>query len=115
MTPTVVFLLGAALLLAVALALILPPLLRGARTPSPEAGDRSAANLAIYRDQLAELERDRTAGTLAEAEYAQARDELRQRLLEERSDGEAADATAPEAPARVDLDAVLRRRRAAGE
>lgn len=94
MTPTVVFLLGAALLLAVALALILPPLLRGARTPSPEAGDRSAANLAIYRDQLAELERDRTAGTLAEAEYAQARDELRQRLLDERSDGASADATA---------------------
>ena len=67
MTPTVVFLLAAAVLLAVVLILILPPLLRGARETAPEAGGRSAANLAIYRDQLAELERDRAAGTLADA------------------------------------------------
>ena len=90
MTPTVVFLLAAAVLLAVVLILILPPLLRGARETPPEAGGRSAANLAIYRDQLAELERDRTAGTLADAEYEQAREELRRRLLEERVAGEAA-------------------------
>ena len=90
MTPTVVFLLAAAVLLAVVLILILPPLLRGARETAPEAGGRSAANLAIYRDQLAELERDRTAGTLADAEYEQAREELRRRLLEERVAGEAA-------------------------
>ena len=90
MTPTVVFLLAAAVLLAVVLILILPPLLRGARETAPEAGGRSAANLAIYRDQLAELERDRAAGTLADAEYEQAREELRRRLLEERVAGEAA-------------------------
>jgi cytochrome c-type biogenesis protein CcmH len=42
-----------------------------------------ALNAAIYRDQLADLERDRATGQLAEADYAQASDELNRRLLED--------------------------------
>ena len=83
MSPTVIFLLAAALLLALVLLLLLPPLLRGARPASPDGESQRAANVRIYRDQLAELENDRAAGTLAEAEFIQARDELQHRLLEE--------------------------------
>ena len=83
MSPTVIFLLAAALLLALVLLLLLPPLLRGARPASPDGESQRAANVRIYRDQLAELENDRAAGTLAEAEFTQARDELQHRLLEE--------------------------------
>ncbi|HEY2926041.1 c-type cytochrome biogenesis protein CcmI [Piscinibacter sp.] len=40
-------------------------------------------NARIYRDQLAELDRDLTVGTLARTDHAQARDELRRRLLDD--------------------------------
>lgn len=40
-------------------------------------------NAGIYRDQLAELDRDLTAGTLAGADHALARDELQRRLLDD--------------------------------
>jgi cytochrome c-type biogenesis protein CcmH len=75
------FIIVAALLLAAALAILLPPLWRSA----PPAGglDRREAQLAIFRDQLAELERDRDEGALGAAEEAQARSELQRRLLDE--------------------------------
>lgn len=72
----------AGLLVVATAALLLPPLWRG-RRPQREAGDRKAANLAIFRDQLAELEREQAEGTLAAADFEQARQELRRRLLEE--------------------------------
>src|SRR5512138_1150702 len=40
-------------------------------------------NTRIYRDQLAELDRDLAAGTLAAADHAQARSELQRRLLDD--------------------------------
>lgn len=75
------FALYAALLLAAALALILPVLWlsRPARTPA----DRKETNLAIFRDQLADLEREKAEGTLIDADYQQARADLQRRLLEE--------------------------------
>ena len=42
---------------------------------------QDAANVELYRDQLAELERDRAQGVLSEEQYEQARAELGQRLL----------------------------------
>ena len=45
--------------------------------------DRRQANLAVFRDQEAELEKEKAAGTLGEADYQQAREELQRRLLEE--------------------------------
>lgn len=75
------FAIFAALLLAVVFAFLLPPLWLGLRRQG--AADRKAANLAIFRDQLAELEREQAEGTLAEADFVQARGELQKRLLEE--------------------------------
>ncbi|MEF8713951.1 MAG: c-type cytochrome biogenesis protein CcmI [Accumulibacter sp.] len=75
------FLIAAALLVAAVIALLLPPLLRTPR--SSGRTDQSEANLAILRDQLAELERERRDGSLAEADFTQAKSELQRRLLEE--------------------------------
>lgn len=74
------FAIAAALLLGLAIFIIVPPLLRA----QPRTGaDRQQANVAIYRDQLAELDKERAAGTLADGDYQQAKEELESRLLEE--------------------------------
>lgn len=76
------FVLFAALLIVTVAVIVLPPLWFGARSKAGGA-DRKAANLAIFRDQLAELEREQAAGTLAAADFATAREELQRRLIEE--------------------------------
>ena len=70
---------ASALLAAVALFLVMGPLLRrrAARV------SRRALNIAVYRDQLRELEADLRAGTLAQADYERACRELEARLLED--------------------------------
>lgn len=50
---------------------------------SRSALDGRAANLSIFRDQLSELERDHRDGSLADADFAQAKSELQRRLLDE--------------------------------
>ncbi len=75
------FILAAALLLLIILGILLPPLLRSPRLA--RAIDRREANLEIFRDQLSELERDRDEGSLAEADFEQAKSELQRRLLDE--------------------------------
>jgi cytochrome c-type biogenesis protein CcmI len=45
-------------------------------TSDASEGDRVGSNVAVYREQLAELERDRQQGLLSELEYTQVRDEL---------------------------------------
>ena len=75
------FIIVAALLVATVIAILLPTLWR---TPkSSGAADRREANLAIFRDQLAELERERRDGSLADPDFEQARNELQRRLLDE--------------------------------
>jgi cytochrome c-type biogenesis protein CcmH len=75
-----VFALAAAALVVVALAFLLPPLLRRA----PAAGvTTDAANISVYRDQLAELEADVRRGVITEAQSAQARLEIERRLAED--------------------------------
>jgi len=89
--------LGAALA-AGTLLLVLRPLLarRG------HAGvSRRAANIAIYRDQMRELDADLAAGKLAPAEHQRARAELESRLLED------VDAAAEVAPRRSGRGAAL--------
>ncbi len=86
MTPFSGFVLVAVLLLVVVLAIVVRPLWRTATSVSPTAADRRAANLAIYRDQLAELERDRDEGSLAETDFVAARSELQRRLLDDAHD-----------------------------
>ena len=76
------FAIYATLLIVVTAAFVLPPLWFGLRSPK-EKTDRKQANLAIFRDQLAELEREKTEGTLAESDFEQAKRELQRRLLED--------------------------------
>ena len=77
----VFWLLGAALA-AIVVALVLRPLL--GRRPG-EAVSRDSVNLAIYRDQLRELDADLAAGTLARADYDRSRGEIEARLLQDLS------------------------------
>lgn len=76
------FALFATLLVVTVAAFILPPLWFGLRS-SQQKDDRKDTNLNIFRDQLAELDREKAEGTLAEADFQQARSELQRRLLEE--------------------------------
>jgi len=76
-----VFLIGAALLLAAALAFLLPPLLR--REQTVDHVQRDQLNLAVLRDQMRELEADREAGLIEQGAYESARRELERRVAEE--------------------------------
>ena len=70
-----------AILLVIALAFILPPLLqREEKTNSTEVKE---ANIAVYRDQMRELETDLSNGIVSKEQYSQDRDELERRLLED--------------------------------
>jgi len=70
-----------------ALAFIVLPLLKH----GPDAGaSRNAINVAVYRDQLRELEADVRAGTLAQDQYERSRREIEARLLQDVSATEAA-------------------------
>jgi len=69
------------LFIAVALAFVLPPLLR--RDVRLGQVDRKEANVAIYYDQLAELKADLDSGELDAAQYEDARREIEKRLSED--------------------------------
>jgi cytochrome c-type biogenesis protein CcmH len=97
---TLFWLIGAVAAAAV-LAWVLRPLLSRKHAAAPS---RDAANVAIYRDQLRELDADLAAGTLAREDYERARAEIEARALADVGQAEAE-------PARR-LDA-LRGRRAA--
>lgn len=78
------FALGATLLVGLTLLLLLLPFRR--RHDANGAGadfSRRQLNAAIYRDELAELERDRAEGALAPEDFEQARAELQRRLIED--------------------------------
>jgi len=73
-----------AALLLLALAFILPPALE--RVDEPENTDqdeRRQANIAVYRDQLSELEADLKNGIIGQEQFAQDREEIERRLLED--------------------------------
>lgn len=101
------FAIYATLLIVVVAAFILPPLWLGLRAPRPKA-ERKEANLAIFRDQLRELETEKSEGILAEADFEQARRELQRRLLEEvEPDAVTQAAAASHAPSRKTAIAIL--------
>ena len=78
---TAVFWILVVLFAVAALAFVLPALLaRKGRAGSP-AGD--AANIAIYRDQLRELDADLAAGTLLREQHDEARREIERRMLDD--------------------------------
>jgi len=74
------FVLVAAAMIAIALACVLVPLLRGAR---PQGIAREASNVEILRGQLSELDADLASGAMPRERYDEARRELEQRLLED--------------------------------
>lgn len=86
------FMVGAALLVVCTLLLLLRPWRRTHADTSASARD---VNAGIYRDQLADLDRDLAAGTLAEADHAQARADLQRRLLDDTSAGDTSSSAAP--------------------
>ena len=78
---------------ALALAWVLPTLLR--RRDAGTAMQSNASNLAVIKDQLTELAGDLAAGTLSPQQYEQAREDLERRALEEARDAGGARAAQP--------------------
>jgi len=93
------FLLLAALFAAVALAFVLPPLLRAAR-PAAEAA-RGEANALIYREQLVELRAERERGAMGEEPFQRAMRELERRIVAEAGTSASAAQQGPHALAAV--------------
>ena len=90
------WILGAALA-ALVLVLLLRPLLASRGTAGRVS--RKEANIAVYRDQLRELEAELAAGKIAPADHQRAKEELQARLLED-VDAAAAAEAAPRAAGR---------------
>lgn len=90
-----------ALLTTATVGALLIPLLRTGASSAPRSSGRFDGELAIYRDQLAEIERERVQGTLSETEAAAARLEIERRILA------AADGTAPARPESTTLHRLL--------
>ncbi len=80
------FVIAAGLLLAGVVVVLLRPLLRS-RGQGADSGDTRALNLAVLRDQGADLERERNEGVIDAAAYARAREELERRALEDLANG----------------------------
>jgi cytochrome c-type biogenesis protein CcmH len=86
------FWIAAGLLTALVLAVLCWPLLRQRHAASTS---RKALNTAIYRDQMAELDRDLASGAVSRDDHATAREELERRVLEDVADDGGAVATSP--------------------
>ena len=72
----------ATLMIVAAAFLLAIPLLRRPKSMVTGA-DRGATNIAIFRDQLAELAHEHQEGSLTDADFEQAKSELQRRLLED--------------------------------
>jgi cytochrome c-type biogenesis protein CcmH len=88
------FWVGAAVCVAIALAFVLPPLLRKKSGAAKAA--RRDINIAVYRDQMKEMDADRANGLLSDEQYQVGKVELEARLAEDALAQEAQD-KAPQA------------------
>jgi cytochrome c-type biogenesis protein CcmH len=75
------FWVATAVCVAIALAFVLPPLLRRKAVATKAA--RRDINIAVYRDQMKDLETDRANGLLSEEQFQAAKIELESRLAED--------------------------------
>jgi cytochrome c-type biogenesis protein CcmH len=75
------FLILAGVMIALALAFVLPALTR--RHADEEQSSRARANVLIYRDQLAELDADLKNNTISKAQHDAGRREVERRVLED--------------------------------
>lgn len=80
------FWIGAVLLLMVALAFLLLPLLRGRRVQAEE--DRTALNVALYEERLSELAAQQSAGTLSPEQFEMGRADAARELLDDTEGGD---------------------------
>lgn len=78
------FWIGAAILVALAIALMVWPLIR-ARVHAERS--QKALNISLYRERMAELEQERVAGLIDEEQYEATRQELEAALLTDVDDG----------------------------
>lgn len=91
-----------ALLVALALLMLLPPLLRPRAAPAANPG-AGGVNVAVYRDQLREAERDLAADVITPERFEQLRAEIQRRVLEDTAHTPAPATAAPARPARLTL------------
>ena len=77
----IVFCLVCAVMIVIAVSFVLPPLLQ--RDEKSNAAEVKEANVAVYRDQLRELEADLGNRIVSKEQHAQDRDEIERRLLED--------------------------------
>ena len=99
------FAIFATLMIVVVAILVLPPLWLGLRAPKTKT-NRKEMNLDIFRDQVADLEREKAEGNLSDANFEQAKAEVQRRLLEE-IEPESAAETSSHGPSRKLAVALL--------
>lgn len=80
----IVFWLVCAVMLLIALAFVLPPLWQ--RDEKSNEGEVREANVAVYRDQLRELEAELHNAIVSQEQYNQDREEIERRLLQDLSE-----------------------------
>jgi len=85
LNSSITFWIVAAVFVAIALAFLLPPLVRKRRAAA-SAGRRSI-NIAVYRDQLKEMEADHRNGLLSDDQFNVAKLELEARLAQDAIEG----------------------------
>ena len=90
----IAFWISAALLLVLALALVLPALLKSKGSGGKAADGAAQANLSVLRSQLTQLDADFAAGSINADQLALAKSEIERRALEEESAPESAVAPA---------------------
>lgn len=86
------FAIFATLMIVVVAVIVLSPLWLGLRAPKGKT-NRKEMNLDIFRDQVADLEREKAEGNLSDANFEQAKAEVQRRLLEEVEPESAAETT----------------------
>jgi cytochrome c-type biogenesis protein CcmH len=80
----IVFWLICAAFILLALAFVLPPALdRSDDAEDKDQDQRKRSNIAVYRDQLSELDSDLENGIVSQEQYGQDREEIERRLLED--------------------------------
>jgi len=101
------FIIGAIILALVGIAFVVWPLWRRADNTESVRLSHKQLNTAIYRDQMAEMERDRALGMISQEDYDQALVELQRRMLEDTADGaDGSNAAVSAAPNRAQLIAL---------
>jgi len=81
-----VFWVVAGIFITVALLFVIPALLRSKKHESQDQIERQAANITIYRDQLAELDRDLRDDVLSKEQHELSKQELQKRMLQDLSE-----------------------------